>query len=254
VSESPAILNELVMLSRHLGEEWREYVIVGEGNTSARADDATFWIKTSGANLRTIDERGFVRLYFNRVLELIDAAKSDADVTRGFADAKVDPSVEARPSIETFLHAVALARGGARFAGHTHPIAVNAILCSQQADILIRPITPDGITVCGATPVFVPYHDVGVPLARAVRDALRQNVEQSGEVPKVIYLQNHGMLVLGQTPQQVENVTAMAVKHARILAQTFALGGPHWLEEHAVERIDQRPDEALRRAKFEGRA
>ena len=250
---SDSILNELVALSHHLGEEWREYVIVGEGNTSARADDQTFWIKASGANLRTIDERGFVRLNLERVLALIDQAQNDDDVTRGFNAAQVDPNGAARPSIETFIHALAMAYGGAQFAGHTHPVAVNALLCSHQAEMLTRHITPDGITVCGAHPAFVPYQDVGIALARATRDALQKNIAQYGEPPKVIYLQNHGMLALGRTRQEIQNVTAMAVKHARTLAQTFSLGGPHWLDENTVARIDQRPDEILRRAKFQGR-
>ena len=247
-----SILNELVALSRHLGEEWREYVIVGEGNTSVRAEDQTFWIKASGVNLRTIDERGFVRLYLDRVLALIDQAQSDDEVTRGFNAAKVDPSATARPSIETFIHALAIAHGGAQFAGHTHPIAVNAILCSNQAEVLTRHITPDCITVCGAHPVFVAYHDVGIALARAVRDALKQNIEQYGEPPKVVYLQNHGMLAMGRTAKEIENVTAMAVKNARTMAQTFAMGGPRFLDDTAVARIDKRPDEMVRRAKFEG--
>ena len=247
-----SILQELTELSHHLGEEWREYVIVGEGNTSARADDETFWIKASGANLRTIGEHEFVRLYLTRVLDLLETAGSDEDVARGFEQAKVDPNVPARPSIETFLHALALAHGGARFTGHTHPVAVNGILCSQQPDILTRHIMPDEITVCGATPIFVPYHDVGVTLGRAVRDALRHNIEQNGEPPRVIYLQNHGIMVLGQTTKQVENVTAMADKNARVMAQTLAIGGPHFLEERDVVRIDKRPDELVRRHKFEG--
>lgn len=247
------ILRQLIDLSHDLGEEWREYVIIGEGNTSARADDETFWIKASGANLRTIDESGFVRLYLKRVLALLDTAQSDEDVTRGFAEAKVDSAVPARPSIETFLHALALEYGGARFAGHTHPVAANAILCSERAGIITQHITPDGITVCGAHPVYVPYHDVGVALGRAVRDALRQNVELNGEPPRVVYLQNHGLLALGQTAKEVENVTAMANKHARIMAQTLTLGGPHFLKESDVTRIDKRPDEAVRRRKFGGK-
>ena len=248
-----SILSDLIGLSRHLGEEWRDYVIIGEGNTSARADDQSFWIKASGANLRTIDASGFVRLNLQRVLDLIDHAQNDDDVTRGFAQAKIDPSVAARPSIETFIHALAIAYGGAQFAGHTHPIAINAILCSQNAEALTRHITPDGITVCGASPVFVPYYDVGVTLARAVRDALRKNIEQNGVTPKVIYLQNHGLLALGRSVIEIKNITAMAVKNARTMAQTFALGGPNYLSASATQRIDQRPDELLRRAKFEGR-
>jgi ribulose-5-phosphate 4-epimerase/fuculose-1-phosphate aldolase len=94
---------------------------------------------------------------------------------------------------------------------------------------------------------------VGIALARAVRDALQKNIDQFGNAPKVIYFQNHGMLALGRTAKEIENVTAMAVKNARTMAQTFSLGGPHFLDDNAVARIDKRPDEIVRRAKFEGR-
>lgn len=247
-------LTDLIALSHHLGEEWRDYVIVGEGNTSARADEATFWVKASGANLRTVDEGGFVRLRWLPLLEMLEAAQSDEDVTRVLSEAKVDPAVTVRPSIESFLHAIALTEGGAHFVGHTHPVAVNAILCSQQPALLTQHIMPDAITVCGIAPVFVPYADPGLPLAREVRAALRRNIAEHNELPKVIYLQNHGMLALGQTAREVENITAMAVKNARVLAQSSALGGPHFLSEREVMRIHTRPDEAVRRQRFAGGA
>ena len=246
------VVTELMALSHHLGEEWREYVIVGEGNVSARVDDETFVVKASGTNLRTIDEHGFVHLRLKPLLELLNSSPTDTDVARALNDAKIDASVSARPSMETFLHVVALAEAGAKFVAHTHPVAVNAILCSQNAEALMRHIYPDAITVCGPNPVFVPYHDPGVPLARAVRDALQKNITANGEFPLVIYLQNHGVFALGQTAKQVENIAAMAVKNADVMARTFALGGPRYLTEHDVARIHTRPDEELRRKKFQG--
>jgi ribulose-5-phosphate 4-epimerase/fuculose-1-phosphate aldolase len=67
-----------------------------------------------------------------------------------------------------------------------------------------------------------------------------------GEAPKVIHMQNHGMIALGRTAQQVANITAMAVKTARILAGTFAMGGPRFMTTEAVARIHTRPDEHYR--------
>ncbi len=250
MSDPQTILDELVLLSHHLGEEWREYVVVGEGNTSARIDDTTFWVKASGANLRTIDEHGFVRVYFDRLLALIETAQTDDDVTRGLNEAKFDATVAGRPSVETVLHAIALSEGDAQFVGHTHPVAVNTILCSQQPELLTKHIMPDAIVVCGLAPVYVAYVDPGIPLARAVRDALRQNIAAHRESPKVIYLQNHGMFALGQSAKEVENVTAMAIKNARVMAGTFALGGPRPLAARDVARIHTRPDEDVRRRKF----
>jgi len=60
-------------------------------------------------------------------------------------------------------------------------------------------------------------------------------------------MQNHGLIALGRTAQQVESITAMAVKAARVLLGTYILGGPHFLAAEAVARIHTRPDELYRR-------
>ena len=42
------VLEQLVSLSNTLGQPEMDYAILGEGNTSARADEATFYVKCSG--------------------------------------------------------------------------------------------------------------------------------------------------------------------------------------------------------------
>jgi hypothetical protein len=41
-------LAQLVAMSHNLGDPALDYVILGEGNTSARADADTFWVKATG--------------------------------------------------------------------------------------------------------------------------------------------------------------------------------------------------------------
>jgi len=60
-------------------------------------------------------------------------------------------------------------------------------------------------------------------------------------------MQNHGLIALGHSPQEVDNITAMFVKTCRVLAGTFVFGGPRFLSEENVRRIHTRPDEAYRR-------
>jgi hypothetical protein len=48
----------------------------------------------------------------------------------------------------------------------------------------------------------------------------------------------------------VEDVTAMMVKTARVLAGAAAVGGPRYLSAHDVDRIHTRPDELYRRQKL----
>jgi rhamnose utilization protein RhaD (predicted bifunctional aldolase and dehydrogenase) len=243
------ILTDLVAMSRTLGDPTLDYAILGEGNTSARADAETFWVKASGASLRTMEPSGLVRVSFNRISELLQKGHlSDAEVLAGLQSARVDPGVKAVPSVETFLHAMMLQLDGVNFIGHTHPTAVNAILCSQKAaEAYSGSLFPDQIVYCGPAPVYVPYTDPGLPLALTVRDCINVYIDKWGLVPKVILMQNHGFIALGKTAVDVENITAMGVKTARVIAGTYTMGGPNFITNEFAERIRTRPDEAYRK-------
>ena len=243
------ILAQLVAMSNHLGDPALDYAILGEGNTSAGIDADTFWVKASGEQLGTIQASGFVQVYFERVMDLLQAGDlSDADVKAGLETAKVDPSVRVRPSVETVLHALALQLEGVHFVGHTHPTAVNAVLCSQGVvEAVSGRLFPDEIVYCGPASIYIPFTDPGVPLARAVHRSVAAYQDEYGETPKVILMQNHGLIALGKTVSEVENITAMCVKAFRVLLGTYALGGPHFFSPEIVSRIHTRPDEAYRR-------
>jgi len=246
------ILSQLITMSCCLGDPANDYVILGEGNTSARADEETFWVKASGTYLHAIEASGFVRVRFAPMLTLLEAGDlSDAEIKQRLLDAMVNPTSAARPSVETAFHALALTLGQANYVGHTHPTAVNAILCSRQVEEAIAGrLFPDEIVVCGPASAYVPYTDPGMPLARKVRHVLQAYTDEYGKPPKVILMQNHGLIALGRTAQEVENITAMYVKAARVLLGTYALDGPRFMRPQDVERIHTRPDEAYRRRKL----
>jgi len=246
------ILTQLAAMSRHLGDPALDYAILGEGNTSARIDGETFWVKASGAEMRTIEAGSFVRMRFDRVQGLLEAPSlSDEEIRAGLEAAKADPAARGCPSVETVLHALVLQVGDIGFVGHTHPTAVNAILCSAGAqEAIAGRLFPDEVVYCGPAPVYVPYTDPGLPLARAVAGAIDRHLAEYGQAPQVVLMQNHGMIALGRTAVEVENITAMAVKTSRVLLSTYALGGPRFLSPAAVARIHTRPDEKYRRQKW----
>lgn len=242
------LLQELVSLSRELGREERQLAILGEGNASVANGDGTFWVKASGSQLGSITPEGFSRVRLAAIEGLLSApALSDAQVAAGLREALVESS-QPQPSVETFLHALCLTEGGARWVGHTHTVSVNQILCSQLgAEPFLHHLFPDAIVVCGRVPAVVPYMDPGFPLALAVRDELRRYQDAHGCSPKLLLMVNHGPVALGQTAKEVLNIALMADKWAKILHGTYALGGPRFLPESEVERIDNRLDEHYRR-------
>jgi rhamnose utilization protein RhaD (predicted bifunctional aldolase and dehydrogenase) len=241
-------MQELVAMSHTLGDPAKEHVILGEGNTSARIDEETFFVKASGYSLPTIGAEGFVRVNFKAALALMEQeGLSDLAVKEGLLAATVDNPQQLWPSVETTFHALCLTLGEAAFVGHTHPIDVNGLLCSVNAkEAFAMPLFPDQIVVCGPAPAFVPYVDPGITLANAIREAMIRFGETYNMPPKVIVLQNHGMIALGKSAREVASITAMFSKTARILLGAYGAGGPNFMTQANVDRIFSRPDEAYR--------
>jgi rhamnose utilization protein RhaD (predicted bifunctional aldolase and dehydrogenase) len=246
------ILRQLIAMSNNLGKPELDYAIMGEGNTSARVDAGSFYVKVSGSELRTATEKSFVRCSIERVLALMNVPDLDDKKTKeGLVSAKADPTDPGHPSIEALLHALCLRLPGVDFVGHTHPVAINAITCSiDYENAFAGRLFPDEIVVCGPAPVLVPYTDPGIPLALAVGARLDAYLDRYGETPRVVIIQNHGLIALGRTPQQVEDITRMEVKVARILLGTYSAGGPRFMTQADVDRIHTRPDEAYRKQKL----
>lgn len=252
MSDSQQILAQLIELSRSLGDPTRDLVILGEGNTSAKVDEEAFFIKASGKELAKAGTGSFVGISFARVLEAFgETDLTDEEVKRVLQEARTDRRGEAMPSLETFLHAYLLSFPDVWFVGHTHPTAVNAILCSQGSREAFRGrLFPDEIVYCGPTTCYVEYTDPGLPLARHLRRRVEEFVAEEGRPPRVILMENHGLIACGKTVGEVEASTLMFVKASRILWATYALGGPRFLQGHQVARLHKRPDETYRRSQI----
>jgi len=246
--KTAGILKRLIRLSYELGREDRQLAILGEGNVSADLADGTFYVKASGCQLATIDASGFTRVNMSPIFEaLAQPDKTDDEVRKVLESCRVDKKARL-PSVETFLHAICLKEGGAKWVGHTHPVSVLKILCSNLgAEPFRHHIFPDEIVVCGRHLAMVPYVDPGIRLAVALSDSLRRFRDEHGAAPKVILMVNHGPVVLGQTERDVLNTMLMLDKWASVLLGNHAVGEPHFLEEQNSDRIETRPDEHYRR-------
>ena len=254
VPEHQELLDKLVAMSRAIGAPEADCAILGEGNTSIRVDEDTFFVKASGTSLAAAAPDSFVRVRFDKVFQILeDRVSDDAQTTARLNDARSDPAATRRPSVETTFHAVLLNQPGVNVVGHCHPTAVNALACSQAApDIFRGRLFPDEIVCCGPEPVWVPYVDPGTPLALAIRDGVEDYLRRWSVPPKVILMQNHGLIALGGNPAEVLSATFMMVKTARILLGTLGAEGPRYMTEADVARIYKRPDEHYRQKMLRG--
>ena len=240
-------LQSLLDLSHALGGERLRMAILGEGNTSLRLDAETFAVKASGSNLATLQPTDLTTCRFDRLLPLLDAtAATDAEIDNSLFASRVSEAAK-KPSIEALFHAYLLTLPGVACVGHVHAIAVNQILCSPRArDYAESRACPDEIVMCGIESVFVPYAEPGLGLAQSIRREVQAFVQRTGRAPKIILLQNHGIIAVGPSPKAVLGSLLMAEKAAEIFVGAAALGGPVFLTAAQCERIAGRPDEHYR--------
>jgi rhamnose utilization protein RhaD (predicted bifunctional aldolase and dehydrogenase) len=243
-----SILSDLAAMSNALGDPACDCAILGEGNTSARADGLTFYVKGSGCSLASMVEGDFVRLDFARILSLMDGPPADeARIKATYEEAKVDAAQARRPSVETLFHAVLLGYPGVAVVAHTHPTAINSLTCCPRwSEHLNGRMFPDEAVVLGRDSVFVPYVDPGVVLARTIKAGVDAYRARHQEVPKAVYMQNHGFIALAANTTEARNITAMAVKAARIRLGALAAGGISLLPTTVIDHLLARPDEKYR--------
>lgn len=246
------VLADLVAMSRELGRPENDYVILGEGNTSAKIDDDFFFVKASGKYLRDADESTFVKVKLREAAAILDQGDlTDEEIKDALFAVCADPANKLRPSIETTFHSFLLTLPGVNFVGHTHATAILAMMCSANAEEIVKGrVCPDEIIYCGIEPVYLEYQDPGLELARTIREKTLGYIAKHGCNPKQIFIQNHGIIALGKTAHEVEAITMMACKTARILAGARIFGGVHCMTQKNVERIYTRPDEHLRKQQF----
>lgn len=239
-------LEELIAMSHELGRPENDLAMYGEGNTSAKEGE-NFWVKVSGAQLHGIEPSGFALLDRAKTEALLDRdLKNDQEILAALLEMRVDGGTR-YPSVETMMHAYLLGLPGVNFVGHVHPTALNGILCSTRAEELVSMrLYPEQIVICGVMPVWVPYADPGLQLARTVRERVKAWMKEYNMVPRSILMQNHGIFAVGATPREVVSCIMMWQKTARVILGALICGGVNYLPQDQVDRLFTRPEEKLR--------
>jgi rhamnose utilization protein RhaD (predicted bifunctional aldolase and dehydrogenase) len=240
-SEVPA---ELVALTRRIGDPAADLVVLAEGNTSLRLGDDRFVVKASGSRMDVAEPGDFVIGDLPELVDVLERGGTDQETLSRLLSAG-----DSRASIETLVHVVALA-AGATWVAHTHPTAVVGLLAVREAEELwSAPLFPDEAVVLGE-PVWVPYAAPGIALGTAVHAAVRDRLDRDGVAPRLVLLGNHGIVALGATATEVETITTMAVKAARVRSVGLGAGTLAPLDVEHARELAGRPDEAARRTRL----
>jgi len=232
-------MDQLLWLSREIGRETRGLALAGEGSVSARLDDTHFGIRASGTALHDAQPADICRCNTKEIIGLIDSQGSDLIDLQAALLRTVPPS-QSRPTTEALFHAWLLQIEGVNFVAHCHPEACLQILCSTAAERFAEyRMFPDEILATGPQSSLVGYYEPGAPLAREIRAKVNLHVRRSiGRPPRLILLQNHGIIALAGTAESALTTVLMAEKAARVYVGSARLGGPIFMTQPMVMRID----------------
>ncbi len=205
-------LETLTALSHEFGTP--PFVKGGGGNTSTKLGN-TLWIKPSGATMAGLTPEGFVavdrerlgRLYTESPPQAVQAREAWVKDLMGEA---VQAGSSGRPSVETPLHDSFTAT----YVVHTHAVFVNGMACARDGHEICSSLFPDAL--------WMDYIDPGYTLCMEVRRALEAHREQHGREPAVVILKNHGVIVAGDSPEDIrQHYTRLVQK----LGEQYAAAG-----------------------------
>ena len=221
-------MSEILELAREISD----YTICGEGNVSVRVDENAFLIKASGTSLHMLSKEDLTLCNTN--------------------GAQIELSHK-KPSIETSFHAwIMKTFPEINFIAHTHPPHTTKILCSEAIhDFAEQRWFPDQIVRNGTKSCVVPYAPPGEAILKLVEKQVSGFVDHEGFFPKLILLQNHGIITASTSKKDCAAATLMCEKSADIFIGAKLLGGVKFLNRQEVADVDTCPNENYRRNMYQ---
>ena len=239
-SQHPSV-SDLLARSHALGADPR-YTNYGGGNTSAKGtatDPATgeqvelLWVKGSGGDLATLQEKGLAVLRRDRILGLkavYPGPEREDNMVAAF-DYCLHGKGGAVPSIDTSMHALV----DAAHVDHLHPDAGIAIATAADGEALTS-------TIYGDIVVWVPWRRPGFQLGLDIASIKEANPTAIGCI-----LGGHGISAWGDTSAECERNSLSIIETAEAYIAEHGIPLPFGAEraEFAPLASDARRERAI---------
>ncbi|MBB3660271.1 rhamnose utilization protein RhaD (predicted bifunctional aldolase and dehydrogenase) [Rhizobium sp. BK650] len=181
------LFRDFLRLSSQIGSDILKTQGAG-GNTSIKSD-GVMWVKASGTWLsRAGAEDIMVPVVVDPLIAALREGDPRAEKSTDFVVSELNSS-GLRPSIETSFHAALKSQVVAHY--HCVNAIALAVLENREAELSARMSAVSDLT--WAT---IPYRRPGTPLAREIEKA-------AASMPDVLILFNHGIIVCGDTVEEV---------------------------------------------------
>ena len=181
-------IKELVFMSKDIGYD-PACTQAGGGNTSVKLDDCQMAIKSSGRVLKEMTENdGYSIVDYKKIRDYLRSSDQNEYT---FLQKLKSCTVEGytRPSMETGFHALL-----GDYVIHTHSVYANLLTCSKEGKDIASKLFKKALWLDYVTP--------GYELTLAIKETVQENYLDEG----IIFLKNHGIIVVSQTAQEALNL------------------------------------------------
>ena len=232
------LINEILTLGQSLGRHPAHLILADEGSLACRLSDTRAVITRRGALLAELLPADLVHLDMNRTNEI---AAHDPVLPEDLAGAQLHAEYGAEPHEDFTLFSWLLALDPAlRVAVHIHPVIVDQITASPRArQFADRRTVHNEVLALGSASLLVNYCDPGLALTREIQKKMILWRDRNKSVPRVILVQNHGVILLGPTSLSLLRTIDALLKYAELFAGASLLGGPVFLTPQAITQIEQ---------------
>jgi len=190
-------LEKITALSVKYGSDAR-FVLAGGGNTSFK-DEKFLYVKPSGVSLAAIKPENFVKMDRTQIRKIFTEKLPSDDTAREAAAKDLMTAAVCsggRPSVEAPLHELL----PFAYVVHLHPALVNGMTAAEKAQETCAKLFPDAL--------WIPYVDPGYTLSKKVSDEMAAYKAAKGKAASLIFLQNHGVFVGADTPEEIDAIYA----------------------------------------------
>jgi L-fuculose-phosphate aldolase len=187
-----------------------KYCVGMEGNISAKKDNH-FLIKASGSKLSLLTKEDLV---------LFDFGGNQLS------------NFNKKGSMELGFHTFLLGFEDINFISHTHPVNSVKILCTNYSELFANNrLFPDQVIFNGLKSCLVPYAKPGDNLTEKIKENVNLFIEKEGFFPKLILLENHGIIACGKNIEECVMITEICEKSAEIFLGSMMLGNIKFLSD-----------------------
>lgn len=202
-------MKDFIELSNNLGSNICLCQHTG-GNISIKTGNHMF-IKASGVKMKSINRvDGYSIVRPGMLKGITSSEKYDA-----LFESEIF-SIGKRPSMEVGLHALLK-----KYTIHLHPVYLTALLCLENSEAIIKQVYRS------YNYKYIPYITPGYSLFKAL--------EELNNIPDIIFLQNHGLIITSDSKEEALALTADITQQAQEYLQKQILNFKSFTLDFAKE-------------------